>query len=70
MPRRARIVAVGYPMHVILRGIDRTAIFFDDSDYRSFLDYLCGSAHVDTWKGSPGRPRKRDDDDGQGQLRI
>jgi len=44
MPRRARIVAGGYPMHVILRGIDRTAIFFDDSDYRFFLDYLSGAA--------------------------
>ena len=30
MPRRARIVACGYPMHVILCGIDRAAIFFDD----------------------------------------
>ena len=44
MPRRARIVAGGYPMHVILRGIDRAAIFFDDSDYRFFLDYLSGAA--------------------------
>jgi len=37
MPRRARIVAAGYPMHVILRGIDRAAMFFDESDYRFFL---------------------------------
>ena len=44
MLRRARIVAGGYPMHVILRGIDRAAIFFDDSDYRFFLDYLSGAA--------------------------
>ena len=45
MPRRrARIVAGGYPMHVILRGIDRAAIFFDDSDYRFFLNYLFGAA--------------------------
>jgi putative transposase len=28
MPRHGRIVAVGYPMHAILRGIDRAAIFF------------------------------------------
>ena len=48
MPRRARIVAGGYPMHVILRGIDRTAIFFDDSDYRLFLDYLSGAADVES----------------------
>ena len=44
MPRRARIVAGGYPMHLILRGIDRAAIFFDDSDYRFFLDYLSDAA--------------------------
>ncbi len=38
MPRRARIVVGGYPMHVILRDIDRAAIFFDVSDYRFFLE--------------------------------
>ena len=48
MPRRARIVAGGYPMHVILRGIDRTAIFFDDSDYRFFLDYLSGATDAES----------------------
>jgi len=48
MPRRARIVAGGYPMHVILRGIDRTAIFFDDSDYRFFLDDLSCAADVES----------------------
>ena len=37
MPRRARIVAAGYPMHAILRGIDRTVIFFADEDNRYFL---------------------------------
>jgi putative transposase len=40
MPRRARIVAAGYPMHVILRGIDRAAVFFDDADRRYFLEWL------------------------------
>jgi putative transposase len=40
MPRRARIVAAGYPMHVILRGIDRAAVFFGNDDYRFFLDRL------------------------------
>jgi putative transposase len=44
MPKRARIVAAGYPMHVILRGIDRAAIFFDDSDDRCFLDDLASTA--------------------------
>ena len=44
MPRHARIVAAGFPMHAILRGIDRTAIFFAESDYRAFLDALVGLA--------------------------
>jgi hypothetical protein len=35
-PGRARIVAPGYAMHVILRGIDRSAVFFADED-RQFL---------------------------------
>ena len=40
MPRRARIVAAGYPMHVILRGIDRGAVFLAEDDYRFFLQCL------------------------------
>jgi len=44
MPRHARIVAAGFPMHAILRGIDRTAIFFAEPDYRAFLDALAGLA--------------------------
>jgi len=40
MPRRARIVAAGYPMHAILRGIDRGTVFFDDQDRRFLLDCL------------------------------
>jgi putative transposase len=44
MPRHARIVAAGYPMHAILRGIDRGAIFFAEADYRAFLDALAALA--------------------------
>ena len=44
MPRRARIVAAGYPMHVILRGIDRSVVFFADDDYHFFLDGLRGGS--------------------------
>lgn len=36
MPRHARIVAAGFPMHAIPRGIDRTAIFFAEGDYGVF----------------------------------
>jgi putative transposase len=31
-------------MHAILRGIDRTAIFFEESDHRQFLETLAGIA--------------------------
>ena len=44
MPRHARIVAAGYPMHAILRGIDRGAIFFADTDNRNFLEALAEQA--------------------------
>lgn len=44
MPRRARIVAAGYPMHVILRGIDRSAVFFEEDDRRFFLERLALAA--------------------------
>jgi hypothetical protein len=44
MPRRARLLAAGYPMHVIVRGIDRCAVFFDGNDYRFFLNSLGAAA--------------------------
>ena len=47
MPRRARIVAAGFPMHVILRGIDRMAIFFADEDKRYFLAKLAELASME-----------------------
>jgi len=40
MPRRARIVAAGYRMRVILRGIDRAAVFFEDRERTFFLETL------------------------------
>lgn len=44
MPRHARIVAAGLPMHAILRGSDRTAIVFAEADRRACLDALAGLA--------------------------
>jgi putative transposase len=38
--RHVRIVVAGYPLHVIVRGIDRAAIFFSESDRQSFLGAL------------------------------
>ncbi|HMM54541.1 MAG TPA: transposase [Candidatus Desulfobacillus sp.] len=40
MPRRARIVLPGVPLHVIQRGNNRQACFFADDDYRLYLDQL------------------------------
>jgi putative transposase len=48
MPRHARIVAAGFPLHAILRGIDRSAIFFDDADYRALLGMLVERAAAES----------------------
>jgi REP element-mobilizing transposase RayT len=40
MPRKSRIDAPGALQHVIGRGINRQAIFFDKADYRDFLHRL------------------------------
>jgi len=40
MPRIARIIAPGYPHHVTQRGNNRTTVFFDDEDRRTYLALL------------------------------
>ncbi|MBI5591986.1 MAG: transposase [Deltaproteobacteria bacterium] len=40
MPRKARIDAPGALHHIIVRGIERRKIFFDDTDLDHFLDRL------------------------------
>ena len=40
MPRQPRLVIVGYPHHIILRGNNRSAIFYNDKDKRFFIKYL------------------------------
>jgi putative transposase len=40
MPRVARSILVDYPLHVVQRGINRSACFFVDADYRAYLRYL------------------------------
>lgn len=42
MPRKARIDAPGALHHIIVRGIDRRKIFFDDADRDDFLERLGG----------------------------
>ena len=40
MPRRPRLVLPGVPIHLVQRGVDRQACFFDDADRRAYLDDL------------------------------
>jgi len=40
MPRRPRIYVPGFPFHVVQRGNDRRAIFFDDADRSYYLKCL------------------------------
>ena len=40
MPRKARIDAPGALHHIILRGIERRKIFYDDGDRNNFLKRL------------------------------
>ncbi|NNF60588.1 MAG: transposase [Gammaproteobacteria bacterium] len=52
MARIARVVAVGYPHHVIQRGSRRQQVFFKDDDYRFYLSLLskeCEFAGTRCW---------------------
>lgn len=40
MPRQPRLVIPGYPHHIILRGNNRSDIFYNDNDRRFFIDCL------------------------------
>lgn len=40
MPRTARCVVAGYPLHVVQRGLNRQPCFFEHSDYVAYLRYL------------------------------
>ena len=47
MPRKARIDAPGALQHIIIRGIERKAIFKDSQDYQNFIERL-GTILTDT----------------------
>jgi putative transposase len=47
MPRQSRIDAPGALHHIVLRGIERKAIFKDDLDYQNFLNRL-GKVLIET----------------------
>lgn len=40
MPRSARNVLPGIPLHIVQRGISRNACFFGEGDYRKYLSLL------------------------------
>jgi len=40
MPRRARLRIAAVPLHLIQRGNNRSACFFDQVDYTFYLDHL------------------------------
>lgn len=40
MPRRARLVLPGIPLHIIQRGNNRSRCFYTDTDYLVYLDML------------------------------
>nr|MBF0223466.1 transposase [Desulfobulbaceae bacterium] len=46
MPRRARLIYSGVPIHIIQRGNNRQACFFADEDYLFYLDWLFEYAKV------------------------
>ena len=50
MPRRPRLKLAGIPVHLIQRGNNRGACFFEDDDYQFYLDHLgepCRKYRVD-----------------------
>jgi putative transposase len=40
MPRRARLLLAGSPHHIVQRGHNRQCCFFQQSDYRMYLDWV------------------------------
>ena len=43
MPRRPRIAKPGQPQHVIIRGVNREPVFYDEADYNYYLGRLKGA---------------------------
>ena len=40
MPRKPRFIIPGVPLHIVQRGHNSTAVFFEDEDYLAYLDWL------------------------------
>jgi hypothetical protein len=54
MPRRPRLVLPGAPIHLVQRGVDRQACFFDDADRCAYLDW-----EITIQRGFPGHSSLR-----------
>lgn len=54
MPRKRRFFLPDVPVHVVQRGNNRQAVFFDENDYRVYLDWL-GEAAAGEQRGSEQR---------------
>jgi putative transposase len=46
MSRKRRFFLPDLPVHVVQRGNNRQAVFFDENDYRIYLDCLSEAAHA------------------------
>lgn len=44
MPRKPRLFIPGMPQHVLMRGVDKQAVFFQPSDYNLYLEVLTTAA--------------------------
>jgi len=40
MPRKPRFNMAGMPVHVVQRGNNRQAVFYDEQDHRTYLRWL------------------------------
>ena len=59
MPRRARIDSPGALHHIVIRGIERKAIFKDDTDREDFIERLSNLRQGENWRlmSASGQPR-------------
>ncbi len=40
MPRKPRFYLPGYPVHIVQRGHSKSNVFFEDADYKAYLEWL------------------------------
>lgn len=45
MPRKPRFFLPDIPVHIVQRGHSGELVFFEDSDYRAYLDWMAEAAN-------------------------